>query len=290
LTRASSTARAEAKIGVFLEDRLARSLVKSSRRLRVLDRGGRESASNFPHLFILCSATTLTAVAPLARAANRRHRLRALFVRRDVEPGFIGPLLDEAAVRFSRNVIIHEGPELPERVLRAWEMGAQDRLIAEADVVNGTLIVLTCALDRLEIPLADVRPLARLSKVQRRRFELASDGSHIHWADADVHLDLDALRAVVDPAWRAHMARERAMHDARFGQAVSALRREHGLRQADIPGVSARQVRRIEAGSLPRSETLHRLARAHGLELQAYLKRVAAVAEGLPRSQKAAAV
>jgi hypothetical protein len=204
--------------------------------------------------------------------------------RNDIEPGFIGPLLDEAAVRFSRHVVLHEGPELPERVLRAWEMGAQDRLIAEADVANGKLIVLTCALERLEIPLADFRPLARLPKVQRGEFELASDGSHLHWSAADVHLDLDALRAVVDPAWRDRMARERAIHDGRFGRAVSVLRREHGLKQADIPGVSARQVRRIEGGSLPRSETLRRLARAHGLELGAYLDRVSATTERLRRS------
>jgi len=80
------------------------------------------------------------------------------------------------------------------------------------------------------------------------------------------------------------MARERATHDSQFGRAVSVLRREHGLNQADIPGVSARQVRRIEGGSLPRSETLLRLARAHGLDLGAYLDRVAAIAERLRRS------
>jgi transcriptional regulator with XRE-family HTH domain len=258
-------------------------MVKSGRRLRILDRTGRQSASRFQHLFVLCSATALAGVAPLARAANRRHQLRALFVRRDIEPGFIGPLLDEAAVRFSRNVVLHEGPELPDRVLRAWEMGAQDRLIAEADVTRGKLMVLTCALERLEIPLAEVPPLARLPKVQRSEFELAGDGSYLHWPEADVHLDLDALRAVVDPAWRARLARERATHDSRFGRAVSALRREDGLKQADIPGVSARQVRRIECGALPRVETLRRLARAHGLELGAYLARIAAIAEGLPR-------
>ena len=268
----------------MLGDPLAKTVVRSGRRLRVLGHAGLQNASRFSHLFVLCAATTLHDVAPLARAANRRHRLRALFVRRDVGPGLLGPLLDAAAVRFSRNVVFHDGPELPARVLRAWEMGAQDRLIAEADVTNGKLIVLTCALERLELPLADVPPLARLPKTQRGAFGIPSDGSYLHWPEADIHLDLDALRAVVDPAWRARLARERATHDSQFGQAVSVLRREHGLKQADISGVSARQVRRIEGGSLPRSETLRRLARAHGLELGAYLDRVAAVAERLPRA------
>ena len=38
-------------------------------------------------------------------------------------------------------------------------------------------------------------------------------------------------------------------------------------------------MRRIEGGSLPRSETLRRLARAHGLDLSQYLARLAAAAK-----------
>jgi hypothetical protein len=166
-------------------------------------------------------------------------------------------------------------------VLRAWEIGAQDRLIAEADVSNGTLFVLSCALERLQIPLARLRPLARLPKARRREFDLATDGSYLHWPRGDVHLDLDALRYVVDPAWRARADLERVTHHARFGRAVAVLRKERGLKQTQIPGVSARQVRRIEGGSLPGSKTLRRLARAQGLDLGEYLARVGATAERL---------
>jgi hypothetical protein len=278
LTRASATTRREGRVGVVAGDPATASLVSSGRRVRVLARPNLETVSRFPHLFVLCSATTLSQVAPLACAANRRHRLRALFVRRDIEPGFIGPLLDKAAVRFWRNVVLHDGSELPQRVLRAWEVGAQDRLIGEADVADGMLFVLTCALERLQVPLARLRPLARQPKAEWREFDLASDGSYLHWPKADVHLDLDALRYTVDPAWRARADLERVTHHARFGLAVSALRKEHGLKQTEIPDVSARQVRRIEGGSLPRSETLRRLARAQGLDLGQYLSRIAAAA------------
>ena len=41
---------------------------------------------------------------------------------------------------------------------------------------------------------------------------------------------------------------------------------------------------------IPRSETLGRLARAHGLELGVYLERVAAIAKGLPRSPRVTAM
>jgi hypothetical protein len=281
--------RSEERIGVVAGDPVTASLVTSGRRVRVLARPNLETVSRFPHLFVLCSATTLTEVAPLARAANRRHRLRALFVRRDIEPGFIGPLLDRAAVRFWRNVVLHDGSELPQRVLRAWEIGAQDRLIAEADVSNGTLFVLSCSLERLQVPLACLRPLARLPKGQRGEFNLATDGSYLHWPRGDVHLDLDALRHAVDPAWRARADLERVTHGALFGRAVAVVRKEHGLKQTEIPGISARQVRRIEGGSLPRSETLRRLARAHGLDLGEYLARLAAAAGELTRPSRAAA-
>ena len=104
-----------------------------------------------------------------------------------------------------------------------------------------------------------------------------------------MHLDLDALRYIVDPAWRARADLERVTHHARFGRAVSVIRKEHGLKQTEIPGVSARQVRRVEGGSLPRSETLRRLARAHGVDLREYLARIAATAEKRTRPSEAAA-
>lgn len=44
----------------------------------------------------------------------------------------------------------------------------------------------------------------------------------------------------------------------------------------DVPGVSARQVRRIEAGALPRVATLEKLAEAHGMGVKGYLHQVAA--------------
>ena len=65
-----------------------------------------------------------------------------------------------------------------------------------------------------------------------------------------------------------------------------AIREEAGLRQADISGLSARQVSRIEAGSgTPRQQTLHKLAAAHSLTVSEYLERVAERLEALPRAR-----
>ena len=123
---------------------------------------------------------------------------------------------------------------------------------------------------------ADVPALARLPVDERAGFEIADDVSYLHWPASDVHLDLDALRVAVDPKARDAPRVDRLRRDERFGKAVARVRERAGLRQEDIPGVSARQVRRIEAGAFPRAATLEKLAEAHGMGVKGYLDLVAA--------------
>ena len=74
---------------------------------------------------------------------------------------------------------------------------------------------------------------------------------------------------------------ERLRHDALFGRALASVRRRHDLRQTDIPGLSARQLSRIESGSRPRAATLRQLATAHGLDTNVYLNEIAEVINSL---------
>jgi hypothetical protein len=110
---------------------------------------------------------------------------------------------------------------------------------------------------------------------------VSPDGSYVHWPKGDVHLDLGSLRYVVDPVWRAKTDAERVGQSKHFGRAVRAVREACGLRQGAIQGLSARHVRRVEAGLFPKVATLRVLARAHGMELDRYL---AAVAEAATRA------
>jgi hypothetical protein len=109
--------------------------------------------------------------------------------------------------------------------------------------------------------------------------EVSADGSYVHWPKGDIHLDLGSLRYVVDPAWRARTDAARVGQHERFGEAVRAVREAHGLRQRDIQGLSARHLRRVEAGLFPKLATLRVLARAHGMELERYLTAVAEAAQ-----------
>jgi len=267
-------------LAVLLCDRESAPGVRSADGFRVLRRRDPRTWQKARHLFVVCSATGLPAVADLATAANRSHRLRALFVRENIEPEFLGPMLDRAKLRFIRNLVVHHGSGVPTRVLRAWQGGAQDALIAEVSLSEGRLFLLSCALERLELPIRDVPALARVSNADLDDFELAEDGSYVHWPRPDVHLDLDAVRYLIDPGARRRMDLARVAHDRRFGEAVAAVRRARGLEQSAIPGVSGRQVRRIEAGSIPRVSTLEKLAAAHRMKVDEYLATVANRASG----------
>jgi hypothetical protein len=232
-------------------------------------------------LLIVTAASTLPAIAGIAGNASRKHQLKGLLIRQDVGTGLIAPMLDRAGLRIWRSVLVHQGPPLPARVLEAWEMGAENELIAEASVTGGMLFVLSCALERLEVPVRRIPALATMGAGDLTALVVSPDGSYVHWPKGDVHLDLGSLRYVVDPVWRAKTDAERVGQSKHFGRAVRAVREACGLRQGAIQGLSARHVRRVEAGLFPKVATLRVLARAHGMELDRYL---AAVAEAATRA------
>lgn len=185
-------------------------------------------------------------------------------------------MLERAKLRTLRNMIVHNTPGLPERVLRAWATGGQDYLIADAAVVDDRLLLRSCTLERYEIGFDEVPALAGLPPASRSGFTLDPDGSFLHWEQGDIHMGRETLRHAVDPGFRTPTDLRRLSFDRRFGEALASLRTEHGLRRAQIPGVSATEVARIESGVVfPRLETVGRLASAHGVDVTAYLGAVA---------------
>lgn len=227
--------------------------------------------------FVITTATELEPVARYIHEANSIHRLRALFVRTDIDCAWFLPMLERANVRTLRNMLVHSSCSVPERVLRAWQLGAQDQLIADAAVVDDRLFVRDCALERFEIGFRDVPALAKLPEVERARFVVDPDGSYLHWDHNDTHIGLDTIRYALDPGFRSKVDLRRLSFDDRFGGAVRTLRLSRGLRQSDIRGLSAKQVSRIEAGQgFPRLETVRKLAEAHGMDATSFLDEIAA--------------
>lgn len=177
----------------------------------------------------------------------------------------------------TRNILVHSDKDVPKRVLTAWSLGCPDQLIATAQVIDDELFVVACDHTLFRVGFDEMPALESIPEKQRSSFTISSEGSYIHWPEADVHIDLDAVRYLKDDMWRKKKDRERLMSDIRFGEAVAAFRKQCGLKQADIQGLSERQVRRIEKGERTKVDTLGILARSHGLSLKAYLDKIAEI-------------
>ncbi|MCX6628002.1 MAG: hypothetical protein NTW28_10285 [Candidatus Solibacter sp.] len=271
---------------LLAHDSGAEGAVPDKRRFRVLHRPNRQTAERGRNIFVLVPASELPDVAGFVSIANRRHQLRALLVRDDVQPSSIPQMFERAGLRMMRNTVVYSDSSVPRRVLSAWTQNAQDELIAKASVSKDRLFVLSCALQPYEVAFDSMPSLKRIPLAERAGFTVDEDGSYIYWAGPDVHLDLDAIRAAVEPEAHARAEAAKALHDSRYGAAIAKLRLRMGLKQAQIEGLSERQVRRIEKGEGTTYEALRRLAVAHRMDLESYLRELAANASdpGLERA------
>jgi hypothetical protein len=82
-------------------------------------------------------------------------------------------------------------------------------------------------------------------------------------------------RAWWDPIWRRKSERLRRAHGREYGAAITAVRKERKLKQTEVPGISERQLRRIEQSGAVSVRTLKQLAEAYGMALEDYLNAVA---------------
>jgi hypothetical protein len=260
---------------LLMHDRDTEELVSDRRRFRVLRRPNRQIAERGRNIFVLIPASELPDVAEFVSIANRRHQLRALLVRDDVQPSSIPQMFERAGLRMMRNTVVYSDPGIPRRVLAAWTRNAQEQLIAKASVSKDRLFVLSCELQQYEVAFDGMPSLKRIPVAERANFAVDEDGSYIHWPGPDIHLDLDAIRAAIDPQARARAEAARTVHGGRYGAAIAKLRLRMGLKQSEIKGLSERQVRRIEKGEGTTYEALRRLAAAHRMDLESYLGELA---------------
>jgi transcriptional regulator with XRE-family HTH domain len=252
-------------------------LLPEEKGLHIVRRPHLQIAEHALNVFVLVTATDLPEVSEFVSVVNRRHQLRALFVREETDARWLPHWFERAGLRTLRNTLVHSDATVPRRVLTAWLHGAQDELIADASVVGDRLFLISCSLERREIAFDQVPALKSIPESERSEFELDDDGSYIHWPQPDIHIDLDAVRAALDPDSRAKAEAAKATRTQRYGAAIARLRTAIGLRQSDIKGLSERHVRRIEKGEGATSEALSYLAEAHGMSLARYLQEVAAI-------------
>src|ERR1700740_3238862 len=87
---------------------------------------------NAPEIFSSSSQpVTFPEVSEFVSIATRRHQLRALLVRDDVQPSSIPQMFERAGLRMMRNTVVYSDPGIPRRLLSAWPRNAQEQLIAK---------------------------------------------------------------------------------------------------------------------------------------------------------------
>jgi len=186
----------------------------------------------------------------------------------------------EALTRLSHQArsepYIAPNPDAVRRLVLARRSGAEKELVASASVEDGKLIVWSCEPHRFEVPITQIPVLAGMSPDVLEKVAVSASGSRIRWPDADVDLNLDTIREYADPDIRRKHETRARREAARYANAIRQFREERGLKQADIEGLTERQVRRLEEGrTVPQIETLRRLAGAHGLDIDEYLRELA---------------
>jgi hypothetical protein len=270
-----------AQMTILAQDRDSMGIVPHSPNIKVLRHPHMDALEESRNIFVLWPATQLSEISDFVRVANQRHHLRALFVREDTDIHWLPQILVQANVKTLRDLLVHAGLDVPRRVLAAWQMGAQKELIANAGVSRDKLFVVTCALEHLEVPFKSLSGVSGLSEADKRIFEIADDGSYIHWPNGDIHIDLETIWCAVDPERKARSERLKLAHDEKIGAAVALLRKRYGLRQSDIPGLSERQVRRIENGESASLDAFKHFAKAVGKKVEDYLDELANTARQL---------
>ncbi|NJK58898.1 MAG: helix-turn-helix transcriptional regulator [Pleurocapsa sp. SU_5_0] len=114
--------------------------------------------------------------------------------------------------------------------------------------------------------------LEKVPHSKKGNFKFDPDGSYLYWECADLHLDLEDIKAAVDPEFKEQLLIEKLEYGKSFGKAIATVRKAHKLNQGDIEGISDRHLRRIEnEGQQPTFHALKKLAASHGLDLENYL-------------------
>jgi hypothetical protein len=128
----------------------------------------------------------------------------------------------------------------------------------------------------LHVPLSSIDAFKGRPPAVVRNFSIDPDGSFLYWPDLDVHLGWDQLLQAVDLAEMLKAKQRAAGFNNRYGAAIRRLRELRGIRQSQVHGLTERQLRRIErGGSRATASAITALAKAHGLDTNTYMEKLA---------------
>ncbi len=235
-------------------------------------------------LFVFSTVNTVREISQALSRLNHAHHLRGLFLKEDVESTWIPQVLEQANLRILKNLIIYTTPELPKRILEAWNCGAQRELIARASIVDKVLRVQSCEFEIFDLPLQRLPRFEEKANVELS-VVVADDGAFLEIPELQMDMDLESLRYLLVPAERVKFDAIAALSSELIGKAIRQFRKSGGLRQTDFGEISERHLRRIESGETLTVATVKGLAAAHSMNVNDYLNRISEIVHSFKESK-----
>jgi hypothetical protein len=147
--------------------------------------------------------------------------------------------------------------------------------IIDSYIVGDRLFVWGPKHRMLHVPRDSIGALRGQPEDAVRKFVIDPDGSFLYWPELDVHLGWNQLLQAVDPADLRKAQQRSAGFNQRYGAVIRKVREAAGIKQSKVEGLTERQLRRIERGeSRATTAALTALAKAHGLDANAYMERL----------------
>ena len=166
--------------------------------------------------------------------------------------------------------------EILYRLVSAMAQSKKAPTILDAWVEGEQLVLLSARFERLPVTLKKLEKYIGKAKAKVRQFEIDEDGKFLFWPHADAHLGWEQVMQIVDPTTAVAAKKKTDDFNRKYGGAIRSLREEAELKQAAIAGLTERHLRRIEQGKqAATSAALKSLAKAHGMSIEDYMKKLA---------------
>ncbi len=167
-----------------------------------------------------------------------------------------------------------------DRFVATFEANDERDRIFDAGIEQNILRVVSPEFVRLEVPLSKIPQFKNAKPAQILNFEVDEDGSFIYWPDLDVHLGWRQLQQLISPEAALKASQKNEEFNRRYGKAVQELRKAADLERSDVPGLSEKQLGRIEAGKCRlTTNAIEALSKAHKVGRNEYMKKLAKMLE-----------
>lgn len=147
--------------------------------------------------------------------------------------------------------------------------GRADLLIGgEAVEARSELLLYRGNLEPISVPLAWFVPRPSSPEPDIRRLAITDYGQTVRVGEYEA--STDAILYEFDDDYRVRAKKRLRQQDSSFGGALRRLRLLKGLRQSDFPGVTAKEIARIENGQVkkPHEDTLRKIAQKTGVPVE----------------------